>query len=51
VQEELDFSRPKRPIFIAVQGGAGDQLNPASESRRSGGETLSLHNERRFISQ
>ena len=23
VEEELDFSRPKRPIFNAVQGGAG----------------------------
>jgi hypothetical protein len=26
VQEELDFSRPKRPIFNAVPGGAGDEL-------------------------
>ena len=26
VEEELDFSRPKRPIFNAVQGGAGDEL-------------------------
>jgi hypothetical protein len=51
VQDELDFSRPKRPIFIAVPGGAGDQLNPASESRCSGGETLSLHDEQSFISQ
>ena len=26
VQEELYFNRPKRPIFNAVLGGAGDQL-------------------------
>jgi hypothetical protein len=26
VQEELDFSRPKRPSFNAVPGGAEDEL-------------------------
>ena len=26
VEEELDFTRPKRPTFNAVQGGAGDEL-------------------------
>lgn len=51
VQEELDFSRPKRPIFNAVQGCAGDELKAASDSRCSGGETRSLRNERWFISQ